>query len=157
MMSKAYAISRASGAVLITYILPLVGADEWGSALVYPSPSDELRKWPDHENDIVGLREITLDEIPVDRDFREAWTDSGKLTIDMDRARAIHKDRLRQLRSPKLAALDVEMTRAYRDRARQDEIEARRQALRDVTDDPAIAAAKTPDELKAVLPAALRD
>jgi hypothetical protein len=139
------------------YIQPLVGVDEWGPAIIYPSLSDELKKWSDHENDIVGVREIALDEMPVDRDFREAWTDSGKLTIDMDRARAIHQDRLRQLRSPKLAALDVEMSRAYKDAARQEAIEARRQRLRDVTDDPAIAAARTPDELRAVLPAALRD
>ena len=77
------------------YIQPLVGVDEWGPAIIYPSLSDELKKWSDHENDIVGVREIALDEMPVDRDSREAWTDSGKLTIDMDRARAIHQDRLR--------------------------------------------------------------
>jgi hypothetical protein len=40
---------------------------------------------------------------------------------------------MRKARAPLLAALDVEMSRAFKDGARQEEIEARRQALRDVT------------------------
>jgi hypothetical protein len=38
------------------------------------------------------------------------------------------------------------------DQAKADEIAAKKQALRDVTADPAIDAATTPDELKAVRP-----
>jgi|GraSoiStandDraft_4_1057263.scaffolds.fasta_scaffold44478_4 hypothetical protein len=156
-MTKIYAISRVGGSVSIMYLVQEIGVDEWGPSVSYPSLSDELKKWADHETDVIGVREIAPGEISTDRDFREAWTDNGKLTVDMPKARAIHTDRLRQLRAPKLAALDVEMTRAYKDPARQESIEARRQALRDVTDNPAIATAKTPDELRAVLPAALRD
>jgi hypothetical protein len=43
------------------------------------------------------------------------------------------------------------------DTAKQQEIAAKKQSLRDVTVDPVIDAATTPDELKAVRPSALQD
>ena len=79
------------------------------------------------------------------------------ITVNMDKARDIKKDMIRAERNPKLAALDVEFMRAVEagDTAKQSEISTKKQALRDATDDPAIASATTPDELKAVRPAAL--
>jgi len=79
------------------------------------------------------------------------------ITVNMTKAVEIKKDQIRAERNPKLAALDVEFMRAVEagDTAKQAEISTKKQALRDATDDPAIAAATTPDELKAVVPTAL--
>ena len=75
----------------------------------------------------------------------------------MTKAREIKRDQLRDERKPLLEQLDVQFMRAQEqgDQAKADEIAAKKQALRDVTEDPAIDAATTPDELKAVRPAAL--
>lgn len=79
------------------------------------------------------------------------------ITVDMTKAREIKKDMIRAERAPKLAELDTEFMRAVEsgDTAAQAAVAAKKQALRDATSDPKIAAAKTPDELKAVTPAAL--
>jgi hypothetical protein len=94
---------------------------------------------------------------PEDRTFRNAWTlaDGAEIAVEMQKARELWKDKMRKARAPLLAALDVEMSRAFKDGAGQEEIGARRQALRDVTADPAIEAAKTPEELRLVWPEAL--
>lgn len=92
----------------------------------------------------------------IDRAYRDAWVTDGKtVSVDMAKAREVHKDKLRDLRAPLLAAADVEMLKAYKDRALQDTIEAKRQQLRDVTTDPMIAAARTPNELRAAIPSVL--
>ena len=80
------------------------------------------------------------------------------ITVNMDKAREIKKDMIRAERKDKLEALDVEFMRAVEagDTAAQAVIAAKKQALRDATDDPAIAAAQTPGELKAVVPTALQ-
>jgi len=81
------------------------------------------------------------------------------ITVDMTKAREIKRDQLRAERKPLLEKLDVEYMRAQEagDTALQQEIAAKKQALRDATVDPAIDAATTPDELKAATPAALQD
>lgn len=80
------------------------------------------------------------------------------ITVNMNKAREIKKDMIRAERAPLLAALDVEYMRAVEmgDTAKQAEIAAQKQALRDATKDPAISAAQTPDQLKAVVPEALQ-
>ena len=79
------------------------------------------------------------------------------IRVNMDKARDIKRDQLRAERKPLLEQLDVEFMRTQEqgDQAKADEIAAKKQALRDVTADPAIDAATTPDELKAVRPKAL--
>ena len=81
------------------------------------------------------------------------------ITVNMTKAVEIKKDMIRAERAPKLAQLDVEFMRAVEagDADKQAEIAAKKQALRDATDDPAITAATTPDELKAVTPSALQE
>lgn len=95
------------------------------------------------------------EDIPNDRTFRNAWRTD--LTVDMEKARDIWRDRIRAARAPLLAALDVEYQRADEagDAAAKADVVARKQALRDATADPAIEVATTPDHLKAVWPAAL--
>lgn len=94
--------------------------------------------------------------------YREAWklnATKTRVVHDMPKARDLRRDELRLLREPKMLALDIEYTRADArgDRDEKVRVEAKRQALRDVTDDPAIDTASTPEQLSRVLPAALRD
>jgi hypothetical protein len=81
------------------------------------------------------------------------------IKVNMDKAREVKKDMIRAERAPKLEALDVAFMRAVEagDAEKQAEIAAKKQALRDATDDPVIAAAQTPEELKAAVPAALQE
>jgi len=81
------------------------------------------------------------------------------IKVNMDKAVEIKKDMIRAERAPKLEALDVAFMRAVEagDTAKQAEIAAKKQALRDATDDPAITTAQTPEELKAAVPAALQE
>lgn len=108
--------------------------------------------------DAADVRVIDASELPTDRTFRDAWRDQGGIVVDMPAAREIHKERLREVRAPLLEALDIEYTRAdeQKNDAKKAEIAAKRQALRDVTSDPAIEVATTPEALKAVLPDVLK-
>jgi hypothetical protein len=94
-------------------------------------------------------------------EFREAWTwvtPNAVIDIDMPRALEMKKNTLRELRAPLLAHLDTQFTRAVEagDAKAQTDIAAQKQVLRDVTADPELLAATTPDELKAVMPAVLK-
>jgi len=77
--------------------------------------------------------------------------------VNMSKAKDIWRDRIREERKPKLEALDVEFMKAVEtgDSDAQASISSKKQALRDATDDPAIALATTPEQLKQVRPAAL--
>lgn len=127
----------------------------------YPTPEECVAKWhPDHPQpvNLNGKRQITPADIPADRTFRAAWKDvATKIDIDMPKARDIWRDRMRVARAPKLAALDAAYLRADEagDALLKRTIAAQKQVLRDVTTLPAIEAAKTPEELKAVWPAEL--
>jgi len=79
------------------------------------------------------------------------------IRIDMDKARAIKQDMVRAERKPLLEQLDVAYMRAQEagDTAQMEAIAAKKQALRDCTEDASILNATTPDELKAARPAAL--
>ena len=72
------------------------------------------------------------------------------ITINMDKARAITKTRLRQEREPLLAAQDVAFQRALETSADTSAIVAEKQRLRDITK--LADAATTLDELKAITP-----
>lgn len=105
--------------------------------------------------DASNVRVVDRATIPLDRTFRNAWTHN--LTVDMAKAREIHRNKLRDMRAPKLVALDLEYMRADErgDTLEKQRIAARKQELRDVTADPAIEAARTPEELKIVIPISL--
>jgi len=77
------------------------------------------------------------------------------ITVNMEKARNIHREKMRAARAPLLAALDVAFQRALEQNANTATIVAQKQALRDVTSDPAIEAAQTVEELKAVWPEVL--
>ena len=71
------------------------------------------------------------------------------LSIDMPKARNIHRDQIRLTRKDKLAELDIEFQKALETSADTTSIVSKKKALRDAPANAAIDAAKTPDELKA--------
>lgn len=94
--------------------------------------------------------------LAMDRTFREAWTwatDAPVIDIDMEKAKQVHVARLREERAAILADLDVAYQRADEsgDAAAKAKIAAEKQVLRDITEDPRIAAATTPDDLKKIV------
>jgi hypothetical protein len=72
------------------------------------------------------------------------------ITINMDKAKAITKTRLRQEREPLLAAQDVAFQRALESSVDTTAIVAEKQRLRDITN--LVDAATTLDELKVITP-----
>ena len=74
-------------------------------------------------------------ELPqADNDFFNAWElANGLVTVNLDKAKAITKDRLRAERAPLLAAQDVAFQRALESGADTTAIVAEKQRLRDVT------------------------
>ena len=95
---------------------------------------------------------IENDALPNEHnEFFNAWELTGStVSVNMDKAKAITKARLRQEREPLLAAQDVAYQRALESNADTTAIVAEKQRLRDIT---ALAdAAATLDELKAITP-----
>lgn len=108
----------------------------------------------------VSHRFISREAVPTDRTFRNAWRDNGVgVSVEMAAAREIHRDKLRQMRKPKLEAGDADLMKALevQDWVSVARIREVKQVLRDVTADQAIAAATTPDALKAAVPSILTE
>jgi hypothetical protein len=70
------------------------------------------------------------------------------ITINLNKAKDITKDRLRSERAPLLQALDVQFQRALETAGDTTAIVAEKQRLRDITQ--LVDTAQTPDELKAL-------
>jgi len=70
-------------------------------------------------------------------------------SIDMAKARELHKERIRFARKPLLEALDIEFQKALETGASTTDIVAKKQALRDAPADSGIASAADTDALKA--------
>ena len=68
------------------------------------------------------------------------------ITVDIDKAKALTKDRLRAERAPLLAALDVAFQRALESGSDTTAIVAEKQRLRDITNQ--VDACTTTDELR---------
>lgn len=94
---------------------------------------------------------------PQDKEYRGAWEFDGKKVVhNLDKAKEIHKEKLRFMRNEKMSKLDVEYQRADEkgDQAEKKSIGSKKQKLRDITKNPEISAARSIEELKM---AALRD
>ena len=90
--------------------------------------------------------------VPSDRAFRGAWSLSGSvISEDMDAAKAIFKDKVREVRGPLLNAEDVVYMKALEadDATAKAASVATKAALRDAPAAAAIDAASTIAELKA--------
>lgn len=98
-----------------------------------------------------------VSSLNIDNDYFNAYeyddTDGAK--VNLEKAKAIHKDKWREARKPKLEKLDIDFMKAVEvgDSQKQSEIAAQKQALRDVTNTPLDGT--TLEEIKAVWPAIL--
>jgi hypothetical protein len=128
----------------------------------------EVEPTPDYIDGIIAKHEWTGDLAPVswrivpdnfitartDRTFRDAWTDAGNGSpdVDMPKAREVHRNRLRKQRGPLFDQLDAEYLRADEagDTEAKQRIVAQKQKLRDAPADPRIEAADTPAKLKRI-------
>jgi hypothetical protein len=82
-----------------------------------------------------GARIVNYTDLPVAyNDFYDAWemTDTA-VTVNLDKAKALTKTRLRAEREPLLAAQDVAFQRALESGADTTAIVAEKQRLRDIT------------------------
>jgi len=97
------------------------------------------------------VRDAASLTVPTDRTFRGAWEfNADVVEIDMTAALAIHKDNLRAERAPRLADLDVSYMKALEAGTGAPAIATEKETLRNITDDARLAAATTPDALKAL-------
>ena len=94
--------------------------------------------------------------VPSNRDFRGAWTLSGSvITEELDKAKEIFADKVREARTPLLAAPDTDYMKALESSADTTQIVADKQALRDAPT--AGDSATTIAELKAAWPSVCGD
>jgi len=90
--------------------------------------------------------EIDETDVPQDKTFRNAWVGrSGKVEVDMAKARDIHLERLRLRRNEKLAELDLETMKGK-------DVQGDKQVLRDLPKTLDLTVCKTPEELKEAWP-----
>lgn len=82
--------------------------------------------------DNAGWREVSADDIPSDRTFRNAWIDQGaKIDIEIQRARLVAHSIRRKMREAEMVPLDQQIIIKITEAAEVASVEARRQALRD--------------------------
>lgn len=135
------------------YTRPVGHRDGEGVSIVVPAPKESLEKlfgpmtddaYRAHviERSIpkgVDFREITDDDLPSTREFRNAWCDvtpESRIDIDLSKAKNIQLDRLRLARNEALKESDILMTRVLEDSDSQaiNALKTKRQALRDATE-----------------------
>lgn len=109
--------------------------------------------------DATDLKEITADDIPADRSFRDAWVAGKDAPIDhcMVKSKEILLNKVRRVRNKELEVSDALYVRAT-EKNDKDEISAlkkHRQQLRDCTEDIKAAEFKDLDEVKAAWPTLL--
>lgn len=137
-----------------------------GHWLRLPTPENVLeemaRSYPEGTAQPVRWRRVTAAAVEAlttgRRMYRDAWIDDGTtLTHNMVKARALHRTFLRAQRDKAFAALDAAYLRADEDGngAAKSEIRAQKQRLRDLPNDPALEAATSVDELRALWPVTL--
>lgn len=95
---------------------------------------------------------VEASEVPPKDEYRGAWEVDAdfKVKHNMNKARELHKEKIRKLREPKLAALDIEYQKADEegDNNKKKDIAAKKKKLRDATKHSAIDAAQSIDQLK---------
>lgn len=96
-------------------------------------------------------------QLPTERYFRPAWVWNGTaVTHDLEKCRARHLQKLRKMRRPLFALTDPKVMIALEkgDNLKVEQLRAYRQSLRDMplTIQSALAAAKTPEEIRAIRP-----
>lgn len=94
---------------------------------------------------------VDRESVPADRTFRAAWKPGFK--IDMEKAKNIWREKIRQKRKDVLSSLDMQYMQADEidDKQKKKAISIQKQFLRDLPADKAIEDATTPEALLAHL------
>jgi len=145
------------GFVVAEYFEDRTSGARWTQAATHEAITKEINRtaFDAWKFPVKGYRLIEPSEIPTDRAYRNAWVDTGAaVEHDMAKARRLHLERLRAERAALLPALDAQWMRAtgQKNGKEADDVEAKRQALRDFpqTIAAALAAATNIDELKTI-------
>jgi hypothetical protein len=84
-----------------------------------------------------GVEYKIVDSVDIDNDYFNAYEFDAEAgaKVNIEKAKAIHLDKFRAARAPKLAKLDIDFMKAVEanDEVKKAEIIAAKQALRDVT------------------------
>lgn len=100
---------------------------------------------------VVSWRRISPNDVPEDREFRNAWMDNGQtITHDMEKAKEIKRTHIRHERARAMVELDAQYMKALGQGKDTSAVEKKRQEWRDAPADPRITQAKTIDDLKAI-------
>lgn len=139
----------------------VVERDDGGISIIIPADNIDTELLVRDAKAVAGYvshKIVEDDELPSDRTYRNAWENGEKtVSVNMVKAREIQKDILRSMRAPLLENLDMEFLKALEgsDDSLKQEVIDKKQILRDVTTDPMISDAKTPEELKLAIPSCL--
>jgi hypothetical protein len=112
--------------------------------ITYPQPNGQVAiiiPCGDVNNAIkdvpAGVEYKIVESIDIDNNYFDAYEFNAEIgaKVNIERAKAIHLDKFRSARSPKLQKLDIDFMKAVEanDEAKKVEIVAAKQALRDVT------------------------
>jgi hypothetical protein len=118
---------------------------------------DDILQWIISKDIPAGTAVSVIDasELPQDRYFRNSWKLSGgKAVVDMDSARTFHMNKIREIRNSQLSDLDRDWMKASGQKKQKDadDIEVKRQLLRDLPQNFDLTKATTPEELKTLWP-----
>jgi hypothetical protein len=84
-----------------------------------------------------GVEYKIVESVDIDNEYFNAYEFDAELgsKVNIEKAKAIHLDKFRAARAPKLAKLDIDFMKAVEanDEEKKTEIVAAKQALRDVT------------------------
>ena len=109
----------------------------------------EQRAWDALPKDAINPVFVDESAIPEDRTFRDSWEHGGNsVIVNINKAKSLTKDRLRNERTPLLLAQDVAFQRALETGASTAEIVKEKQRLRDITKQ--VDSLTSLDELKAL-------
>jgi hypothetical protein len=145
--------TRQDGMLLVVH--PVINT--FGEIEGFTEEQAEQRAWSKLPVDAINPRFVENSEIPIERNFRDAWVDSAtEINIDMDKARSIHLERIRIKRNAELSKLDIEAIKAQdtEDLETLSQIRLRKQELRDLPETLAstLALAVSVEELVAIQP-----
>lgn len=112
--------------------------------IAYPQPNGQVAIVIPTEdvNDAIkdvpaGVEYKIVESVDIDNDYFNAYEFDAELgaKVNIERAKAIHLDKFRAARSPKLQKLDIDFMKAVEanDEVKKAEIIAAKQILRDVT------------------------
>lgn len=126
--------------------------------LIIPASDDSIEEIAKKDVPFgLSWRITTIDNIPTDRYFRNAWTDNNPtptIDVDMEKAKNIHLQNIRNKRADKFIELGfpIKLDSDLEKNLIPQETRDKLQALRDIPQNIDLSTAITPEELKTIWP-----